>query len=151
MVGPSPTIPQLYEYNDVQRNNSTQQDGCTNMIYIYMFKVNNSKSCCFLDHVSANINKLWLVLCYLRVSFHQLASPPGFNVSHNLKGNLVYIYMNVFFLPFGIFFSSGRGSFLVFSSSVARREPARTPCASLGPGRGPVSYTHLTLPTICSV
>ena len=53
---------------------------------------------------------------YLRVRFHQLASPPGFHVTHLLKGNLVYIYKNVFFSPFGIFFSPGRGSFLVLSA-----------------------------------
>ena len=40
-------------------------------------------SCCFFDHASSNINKLWLlVLRYLRVLFHQLASPPGFLVTH---------------------------------------------------------------------
>ena len=33
--------------------------------------------------------------CYLRVPFHQLASPPGFHVAHIPKGNLVRsnIYM----------------------------------------------------------
>ena len=33
----------------------------------------------------------WLLLCYLHVPFHQLASPPGFRVTHIPKGNLVYI------------------------------------------------------------
>ena len=61
--------------------------------YNVMFKVNNSSHqkllvCCLFDHVSSNINKLWLLLCYLRVPFHQLASPPGFHVTHIPKGNL---------------------------------------------------------------
>ena len=66
--------------------------------FIIIFKVNSSTcsqqelllSCCFFDHRSSNINKLWLLLCYLRVSFHQLASPPGFHVAHIPKGNLAY-------------------------------------------------------------
>ena len=37
-------------------------------------------------------NKLLLLLCYLRVPF-QLASPPGFDVAHIPKGNLVCIYI----------------------------------------------------------
>ena len=44
-------------------------------------------SCCFCDHVSPNISKLWLLLCFLRVPL-QLASPPGFHVTHIPKGNL---------------------------------------------------------------
>ena len=53
-----------------------------------MFHVNTSSqeellSCCFIDHVSSSINKLWLLLCYLRVPFHQLASPPRFHVTHS--------------------------------------------------------------------
>ena len=36
-------------------------------------------------------HKLWLLLFYLRVSFHQLVSPPGFHVTHIPKGSLVYI------------------------------------------------------------
>ena len=50
-----------------------------------MFKANITNSgqqellpSCFCDNVSPNINKLWLLLCYLRVPF-QLASPPGFH------------------------------------------------------------------------
>ena len=39
--------------------------------------------------VSPNINKLYLLLCYLRVP-RQLASPPGFHVTHFLKGNLIF-------------------------------------------------------------
>ena len=60
-----------------------------------MFKVNNRSqqelllSCCLFDHVSSNINKLWLLLYYLRVPFHQLASLPAFYVTHIPKGNLV--------------------------------------------------------------
>ena len=64
-----------------------------------MFKanINNSSqrellSCCFCDHVSPNISTMWLLLCNLRVSF-QLASPPGFHVTHISKGNLAYIDM----------------------------------------------------------
>ena len=67
-----------------------------------MFKANINKSsrqellsCCFCDHVSPIINKLWLLLCYLRAPF-QLASPPGFHVTPIPKGNLV-IYEVVFF------------------------------------------------------
>ena len=35
--------------------------------------------------------------------------------SHTSRRGILYIYINVFFLPFGIFSSSDRGSFLVFS------------------------------------
>ena len=64
-------------------------------------KVNNSSqqevlSCCFFHHVPSNINKLWLLLCYLRVPFHQLASPPAFHVTHIPKGNVeydIYVYL----------------------------------------------------------
>ena len=61
---------------------------------IIMFKVNNSSqqglllSCCFFDHVSSNINKLRLLLCYLRVPFHQLATPPDFT-SHTSRRTLI--------------------------------------------------------------
>ena len=69
---------------------------------------------CFCDHVSPNVNKLWLLLlCYLRVRF-QLASPPGFHFNTSRRGTL-NTCINVFFSPFGTFFSSGRGSFLVLS------------------------------------
>ena len=71
--------------------------------FIVMFKVSTSKydssqqelllSCCFFDHVSSNMKNLWLLpLFYRRVLFHQLASPPGFLVTHIPKGNLVYLY-----------------------------------------------------------
>ena len=63
-----------------------------------MFKANikNSSqhellSCSFCDHVSPNINWLWLLLCYLRVRF-QLASPPGFHFT-SLRGTL---YINIY-------------------------------------------------------
>ena len=46
------------------------------------------------DHVSSNINKLRLLLCYRRVPFHQLASPPGFHVTHIPKGNLVIYFVH---------------------------------------------------------
>ena len=77
--------------------------------FIIMFKVNNSTSqqelllsCCFFDHVSSIVNKLWLLLCYLRVPFHQLASSPGFHVTHIPKGNLVIcriINMHIYICP----------------------------------------------------
>ena len=86
-----------------------------------MFKanINNSSqqellSCWFCDHVSSNVNKLWLLLCYLLVPFH-LASPPDFTLAHIPKGNLVNTFIHVFIWPFGIFFCTGRGSFLVLS------------------------------------
>ena len=62
-----------------------------------MFKVNDSSqqdlplSWCFFDYVSSNINKLWLLLCYLRVPFHHSESPPWFRVTHISKDNLVNI------------------------------------------------------------
>ena len=44
-------------------------------------------------HVSSNSYKLRLLLrCYVRVSFHHHASPPGFQFAHIAKGNLAYIY-----------------------------------------------------------
>ena len=64
--------------------------------------------CCFCDHVSPNINKLWLLLCYLRVPF-QLASPPGFHVTRIPRGNLVLLCVNVFFWSFGIFSLQAEG------------------------------------------
>ena len=42
-------------------------------------------------HVSSNLYKRWLLLCYLRVPFHQLASPPRFNVAKHPEGE-PYIY-----------------------------------------------------------
>ena len=87
-------------------------------------------------HVSSNIYKLRLLLCCLRVLFHQLASPPGFNVAHIPKGNLVHIYKCVFLARRHFFLFRPR-VFPRSLGSVACREPARTPHASLGPGRGP--------------
>ena len=43
----------------------------------------------------------------------------------------------MFFEPFGIFFLSRPGIFARALGSAAHREPARTPHASLGPGRVP--------------
>ena len=54
-------------------------------------------------HVSSNICKLCLLPCYLRVPFHQLASPPGFHVEHIPKGNLILLCINVFFWRFRFF------------------------------------------------
>ena len=42
-------------------------------------------SCCFYYHVPPNLNKLWLLLCYLRIPF-QLASPPGFDFNTYPEG-----------------------------------------------------------------
>ena len=60
------------------------------MKYIYIF------------HVSSNMYKLWLLLCYLRVPF-QLGSTPGFHVVHIPKGNLVLLCIIVFFWPLTFF------------------------------------------------
>ena len=68
--------------------------------------------CCFFDHVSSNINKRWLLLlCYLCVLFHQLASPPGFLVTHIPKGNLVYIYIYIYICPSALFSLPAAGLF----------------------------------------
>ena len=64
-----------------------------------MFKANNNKSgqqellsCCFRYLVSPNINKLWLLLCYVRVSFSR-ASPPGFHFNPHPEGEpCVYVF-----------------------------------------------------------
>ena len=92
-------------------------------------------SCCFCDHVSPNINKLWLLLCYLRVPF-QLALPPGFHVTHIPKRNLVLPCINAFFAV-RHFFSSGRGPFLVLSAPWHAGSPPEHHGASVGPGRRP--------------
>ena len=86
-------------------------------------------------HFSSNIYKLWLLLCYLHVPF-QLASPPGFHVAHIPEGNLVHIHECVF-LAIRSFFLFRPRVFARTLGSVARREPVRTPHASLSPGRGP--------------
>ena len=108
-----------------------------------MFKanINNNSSqhellsCCFCDHPSPNINKLWLLLlCYLRVRF-QLASPPGFHFNTSRRRTL-YIYINVFFTLRHFFLFRPR-VFPRALGSVAHREPSRTQYASLGPGLGP--------------
>ena len=102
----------------------------------YLFPMKDTKVLSIF-HVSSNIYKLWLLLCYLRVDFHQLASPPGFHVAHIPKGNLVLLYINVIFWHIGIFFSSGGGSFLVLSDPWHAGSPLGHHGASLGPGRGP--------------
>ena len=53
------------------------------------------------------------------------------------KRETIYIYKNVFFWPFGIFFLFRPRVIPRALGSVARRESARTPHASFGPGRGP--------------
>ena len=95
---------------------------------------------CFCDHVSPNVNKLWLLLlCYLRVRF-QLASPPGFHFNTSRRGTL-NTCINVFFSPFGTFFSSGRGSFLVPSAPWHTGSPPgpRTQVWALAEVRGTCS------------
>ena len=62
----------------------------------YLFPMKDTKVLSIF-HVSSNIYKLWLLLCYLRVDFHQLASPPGFHVAHIPMGNLVYMSYLVYF------------------------------------------------------
>ena len=37
-------------------------------------------------HVSSNIFKVWLLMCYLRVPFHQLASPPRISLRTHPEG-----------------------------------------------------------------
>ena len=107
-----------------------------------MFKANidNSSrqellSCCFCDHVSPNINKLWLLLCYVRVRF-QLASPPVFHFNTHPEGQPCTMYKCILW-PFGIFFSSGRGSFLILSAPWHAESPPEHQGARVGPGRYP--------------
>ena len=59
-------------------------------------------------------------------------------VTQKAKYIHLYIYnMCVFFSPFGIFLSSGRGSFLVLSAPWRTGSPPGPHTKSLGPGRGP--------------
>ena len=107
----------------------TSETNATNKLQMFKTNINNSRqqehlSYCFCNNVSPNINKLWLLLCYLRVPF-QLASPPGIHVTHIPKGKLVLLYINVFFWHFGIFFSPGRGWFLVLSTPWHSGSPPR--------------------------
>ena len=77
--------------------------------YLYLMK--------YMFHVCSNIDKLWLLLCYLCVPFRQLSPPPGFHVAHIPKGNLLLCFcVNVFFWHIGISSSSGHGSFPVLSA-----------------------------------
>ena len=62
-------------------------------------------------HVSSNICKLWLLLWYLRVPLHQLASPPGFHVAHIPKENFVLLCINVLFWQIGMFSLPAAGLF----------------------------------------
>ena len=57
--------------------------------------------------------------------------------SHSLKGSLVLLCINVFFWLFGIFFTFGRGSFLLLSAPRHIGSPPGHHDARLGPGRGP--------------
>ena len=99
-------------------------------------------SCCFFDHVSSNINNLRLALCILRVPFHQPASPRDFTSHTSRTGTLyiykVYIYLYIYILFFTLrhFFLFRPRGFPRDLGSVAHTEPARTPYASLGSGRG---------------
>ena len=57
--------------------------------------------------------------------------------SHSPKGSLVLPWMNVFVLHVDIFFSSGRGSFVVLSAPEYAGNPPEHHGANVGPGRGP--------------
>ena len=105
-----------------------------------MFKanINNSsqqelQSGCFCDHVSPNINKLWL----LPARPFSTCVTPG--ISHNThpEGESCITMYKCVFLPHRHFFLFRPRVFSRVLGSVARREPVRTPRASLGPGRGP--------------
>ena len=74
-----------------------------------------------------------LRLCYLRLSF-QLASPPGFHVTHISKGNLVYVCMELSFCGIRNFSLPAAG---LFSRSRLRGTQRGSPVhhgASVGPG-----------------
>ena len=74
--------------------------------------------------------------CVTCVSVFNLRYPRDFTSTHIPKGNLVHIYKCVFFtLPH--FFLFRPRAFPRDLGYVARREPARTLHARLGPGRGP--------------
>ena len=84
-------------------------------------------SCCFCDRVSPNTNMLWLLLCYLHVRF-QLASPPGFHFNTHPEGEPCISMYKCVFWDFGIFCSSGRGSFScprLRGTQGTRPDPAR--------------------------
>ena len=93
-------------------------------------------SCCFCDHVSPNTNKLCLLRYYLRFLF-QLASPPGFHFNTHPEGEPCICIYKCASLALRHFFLFRPWIFPRALGSVARREPGRTPHASLGPGRGP--------------
>ena len=125
----------------LQPEKRLRDESYTNKLQMFKANISNSSqqeilSCRFCDHVSPNINKLWLILCYLRAPF-QLASPSGFHVTHIPKGNLVLLCVTVFFWYIGILFLFRPPVFSRVHGSVERREPTRTPRASWGPGRGP--------------
>ena len=87
--------------------------------------------------VSPNTYRLRLLLCCLRIPFHQLASPPGFQVAHIPKGNLVLLSIISVVWPVGLFSPLAAG---LFSCSLLRGTqgaPPNPPRASLGPSRGP--------------
>ena len=67
----------------------------------------------YIFHVFSNVHKLWLLLCYLRVPFHELASPPEFHFAHIPKGNLIYItmYICVFLARWHLFSLPAAGCF----------------------------------------
>ena len=69
----------------------------------------------------------------------QLATPPGFQVNHIPKGNLVcmYIYINALVLRIGKLFFSGSGRLLALLAAGRARGARVHYGASLGPGRAP--------------
>ena len=73
-----------------KKASDTARTKATNKQQVFKANINNNRqqellSCCFCDHVSPNINMLWLLLCYLRVPF-QLGSPPGFHFNTHPEG-----------------------------------------------------------------
>ena len=67
----------------------------TKLLFARLIAIYSSLTICSM-FPSTYICKPWLLLCYVRVLFHQLASPPGFLVTHIPKGSLVYVYMLCF-------------------------------------------------------
>ena len=95
-------------------------------------------SCC-LFYVSSNISMLRLLLCYTFVSlFINLRHPRDFTSDASRRETLLLrVCVNVFFWHIGIFFSSGRGSFLVLSAPWRAGSPPEHQGASVGPGLRP--------------
>ena len=75
-------------------------------------------------------------LCYLRVPFHQLASPPGFHVTHIPKGNLVYVLnVCVFFFNICAPLSGTQGARLYTTAQVCAPGGPRDACSGCSNSR----------------